>query len=603
MENQTPAPNPFSSPLTRFTWVSKRDGRIAPFEADKICQSLFAATERLGKPSAFMARELADSVLHFLGQELAGTTPSTAQIAEIAVKVVRELGQPALARAFAERMESKIPAQASNESKPVSKWARAGFASDTRVSGPSLEDIGSWIRSGASAGALKEMAARPALESFCLREVYSRDLIAAHEEGLLTLTGLDAPLEIAASIWPTPTLLGSSIAASILEARELAGSFIALDGPEYHLARLGVGRGVIGGIFQSLRVILRLARLRSLINLNSAVPPPSAEELAAGPLFSHRQGSDGGLAESWSSTLLDQILQAGPEEDCLAVDWHVGERDFAAGNALRLHRVARRCLEGLPIAFVFDRPRRTVALAEGLDQRHPALLLSIRLNLPCFLNHLSKRGDADHFLQKLPSLSRLALSAALQRREFLRRQGNTRKALVSGFLLERARLAVVPVGMESVARTVVGESPCVSGTALAFVRSIVETLKDSLRDDGRGYLLDCGIDSCFDDRFAVPAFKSNRIDLIPGLTLWDEAASPRAHIAAAGALHGCAEAGTVVMPHSLEEPMMAEEMVELLQYAWRHSEVVRIQFAKTSEAGSGQTPFWEKELDAPQDPQ
>src|SRR5215469_3633244 len=82
-------------------WVSKRDGQLEPFEADKISRALFAAGEELGRPDAFLARELADGVVHFLIVESEGATPTTEQIAELVVKVVRELGQPALAEAFA----------------------------------------------------------------------------------------------------------------------------------------------------------------------------------------------------------------------------------------------------------------------------------------------------------------------------------------------------------------------------------------------------------------------------------------------------------------------------------------------------------------------
>ena len=84
--------------------VSKRDGRIvAAFEADKISQSLYAATQDIGQPSAFLARELTDGVLHFLAAEVDVDVPTTAQIAEIVAKVVRELGQPSLAQGFLER--------------------------------------------------------------------------------------------------------------------------------------------------------------------------------------------------------------------------------------------------------------------------------------------------------------------------------------------------------------------------------------------------------------------------------------------------------------------------------------------------------------------
>src|SRR5207248_10461462 len=91
---------PMTDP-TPPAWVTKRDGRLVPFEADKISRALFAAAEDLGAADAFLARELADGVVHFLSAEAEGTTPTTAQVEETVVKVVRELGHPALAEAFA----------------------------------------------------------------------------------------------------------------------------------------------------------------------------------------------------------------------------------------------------------------------------------------------------------------------------------------------------------------------------------------------------------------------------------------------------------------------------------------------------------------------
>ena len=88
--------------MTAPAWVHKRDGRLVPFEADKISRSLFAATEEVGRPDAFLARELTDGVLHFLSGEADEHIPTTADVAELVTKVVRELGQPALARAYAD---------------------------------------------------------------------------------------------------------------------------------------------------------------------------------------------------------------------------------------------------------------------------------------------------------------------------------------------------------------------------------------------------------------------------------------------------------------------------------------------------------------------
>src|SRR5438128_3168197 len=89
------------------SWVYKRDGRLVPFEPDKISRALFAASETLGQPDPFLARELTDGVLHFLAAETDGDRLPTSAIAELIIKVVRELGQPALARAFADAATAK----------------------------------------------------------------------------------------------------------------------------------------------------------------------------------------------------------------------------------------------------------------------------------------------------------------------------------------------------------------------------------------------------------------------------------------------------------------------------------------------------------------
>src|SRR5262245_42360919 len=82
-------------------WVRQPDGRLTPFEPDRISQALFAATEALGQPDAFLARELTDGVLHFLAEQCDEPIPTAAWLADLVVKIVRELRQPELARALA----------------------------------------------------------------------------------------------------------------------------------------------------------------------------------------------------------------------------------------------------------------------------------------------------------------------------------------------------------------------------------------------------------------------------------------------------------------------------------------------------------------------
>src|SRR5207245_1075989 len=103
------------------------------------------------------------------------------------------------------------------------------------------------------------------------------------------------------------------------------------------------------------------------------------------------------------------------------VDWHWSEKDFASGNEGRVLHLARLAQETASLAFVFDRSKHSVALAEGLDRRHTAVLLTVGIHLPRLMELRGLRTDPDLFLQKLGSLVRLALSAAARKRDYVRR--------------------------------------------------------------------------------------------------------------------------------------------------------------------------------------
>ncbi len=123
-------PNPAALP----NMITKRDGRSVPFEADKLSQSLFAATADLGQPNAFLASELTDGILHFLAQELAvAAGVSTTQIAELTAKVVRELGQPALAQAYTERQRLNHQNKVARTERENLPFRRSNFASPPKT--------------------------------------------------------------------------------------------------------------------------------------------------------------------------------------------------------------------------------------------------------------------------------------------------------------------------------------------------------------------------------------------------------------------------------------------------------------------------------------
>jgi hypothetical protein len=552
-----------SSSLLPFAWVHKRDGRLVPFEADKISQALFAATESLGRPDAFLARELTDGILHFLAADASGTPPTTAQIAEMVVKVVRELGQPALAQAFADgerhKARARPPAAAEEAFPPLRRWVEEV---------PPPVEL-AWRIAGAC------------LREHALRAVFARDLVAAQAAGLLTLTGLEEPLELAACVLGVPGPDG--LAAAVEEARTVAGDLVAVDGPEWLLAQ-----GVVGGsaaVFaRELALGLRATRLRAVLNLNCAAPPAWAEDLAEGPLFAgHRRPPAPDRLAELAEALREQLVPAGTSRP-VRLDWHLGERDFTPAALPALTRLARWALDGAALAFVFDRPRRPVALAEGLDRQHGAVLLTAGLNLPRLAGQLTADAGPETFLKKLGSLSRLALSAGVQKRDFLRRHSPGRPALTRGFLLDRARLVVTPVGLGAIAARW-------GGQGADFGRDVIRRLHTALHEDGRACRLETAV-GCLPPGRGSAELEAEPIGpLTAGRTAL---AAVKQELRARNALYAGVEPGSVSVAVSAANPPTPDELAGLLRHTWQQTETIRLAFRRSTEPPRQLTAPWEE---------
>jgi hypothetical protein len=590
-------------------WVCKRDGRLVPFEADKISRALFAASEGLGRPDAFLAREMTDAIVHFLAHEYENTL-TTQQVAEEVVKFLGVLGQPALAEAFAQFGRQRIrneapPTVVEQPEKPVPAAAvrRAGDRSEELVFRFAPETPPADVIRGCVRG-------------YTLQTVFARDLVAAQGDGLLTLTGLQHPGELAGCLLGPPHPKGDWIAA-LEEVRRFAGRFVVLDGPEYLLAASGqVTEAAVRSFVHELLLGLRITGLQAIVNLHAAEPPSWADDLAEGPLFASQQkGPRSEQLALLADALARELLRVDARGEHVRIDWHLGEGDLdpdSPGDNRLLDRV-HSALEGIPLAFVFDRPRHTVSLAEGIDRQHPAVLLTVGLHLPR-LAEKEAPGDAALFLQKLGSLARLALSAGVQKREFLRRQDRTRStptgevpAVTSGFLLDRARLVVAPVGLDHVVAVFTQRGLCSGGAGLEFGRKIAQRLRDVLRQDGRTSHLETCLDGPFDfhlddslapqedapaeqvagltPKHQTPNTKHQTPEDAPaeqvaGLTPWAAAAPVKNQLRVGGALHGLADHGTLALFVPGERPPVAEEVVQWLRTAWHQTEVVRLRLVR-----------------------
>jgi hypothetical protein len=351
---------------------------------------------------------------------------------------------------------------------------------------------------------------------------------------------------------------------------------VALDGVEHALARIpGAEDAAVAAFVHELEVGLRGTGLSAVVNLNIATPPPWAHDLAEGPLFA---GSASDPASAHLAALTDAVLQAlarGPAR--VRIDWHLSERDFAPEAAGRLGHAARLAAKGAAVAFVFDRPRRLIALAEGVARKQPALLLTVGVHLPRLADLPGASADPGQFLQRLGSLARLALSAAVQKREFLRRHAGDRPGLKRGFFLDRARLMAAPVGLDCVARRLTGEGLC-EAKGLDLGRQVVARLRDVLREDGRACLIESTLDAPAGFGFELATEHSP--SAVAGVTPWDAAAPVKAQMRAAGAMHAVAEGGTAAVVVDGERPLGAEQVAEWLRQAWSQTEVGRVVFVR-----------------------
>ncbi|MCI0741696.1 MAG: hypothetical protein L0Y72_21905 [Gemmataceae bacterium] len=423
----------------------KRDGRRVPFEPHKISQALYAVTEELEQPNAFLASELAEGVLHFLPNETDPSRLTTAQVAELIVKVVRELGHPRIAQAFQARQER----QASS----THKSGRAAVA----VSVSPDESLPQIVQN--------------CVRAFSLQAVYARDVAAAHEEGLLTLGGLDHPERLTAVVVDNAERQFRAGNWQLWNATP--GQTLVFDSPEYALAQTEAAAW-----WKSLAAWLETTRRAALVHLNCARPPDWTLPTAQGPLFAADDSRAADAREQVRQTLLHcahpQPLSLGARGAiCPTIAWHV--RAPSAAGVAKPEGVGR---------IVMDRANKPITLGSGLDRQRPAVLAEVELDLTRFLARPEIAGDGERFLDKLPTLVRMAVRAGVQKRNFLRRRSDAVPALGRTFLVDRARLLLVPRGLAMVETALqAGSGP--SRVPLEFARRVADAIESAAQHESK----------------------------------------------------------------------------------------------------------------------
>jgi hypothetical protein len=172
----------------------------------------------------------------------------------------------------------------------------------------------------------------------------------------------------------------------------------------------------------------------------------------------------------------------------------------------------------------------------------------------------------DLFLKKLGSLARLARAAGHAKFDFLRK--HSRPEVRRGFLLERARMLVVPIGLEAAVRLLTDHPVSDDSLGVETAKAIVQGLRHALDQDPPRNL-----EACID---SFPWLGGE--DRIAGVTPWDAESMPRLQIKASGQLHSLAGAGGAHIRLGPQTAFSPEELANLLRIAWHQTELHRLQF-------------------------
>lgn len=86
--------------LSTIKFVTKRDGRVMPFDRSKITEAIFKAAQSVGGEDRLLAEELANAVVLFLAKKYQDQVPGIEDIQDVVEKVLIETGHAKTGKAY-----------------------------------------------------------------------------------------------------------------------------------------------------------------------------------------------------------------------------------------------------------------------------------------------------------------------------------------------------------------------------------------------------------------------------------------------------------------------------------------------------------------------
>lgn len=409
------------SALQLPSFLRHASGLLEPFDPDRVHLLLYRATQNLGRPDTFLSRELTDGLLPFLAERVVGDTVDAAELTEVVVTALRELGHPSLAQTVGLSLFDAEPVRIASTT-ATNPWSLVAQAIQQRI--PWRKIVNPFLTREA--------------EAYSLRDVYPASVADAHREGLLTLGQLTAPRELGAVLlrWP-----GQGILNAFSEARSYIGDAIVLDSPECEPSLLARSPEDQLSALREAALACQVLDLQLAVHLRVR-PAPGWSQEAVPLLFPMSPEEDGTAVEHLRGRFLNL---AGEFPEVIQVTWHVPAQHHTT-SAEETTPLAPWFGSGRMVRLQHDRGRQDAHFQAGLNRRQTALLQTIDLHVDRLTQRQKLGLEPEALAGKILSLARLALSAAKARRDFLRRW---QLPGWPAFLLDQAHVCLRLCGLDS----------------------------------------------------------------------------------------------------------------------------------------------------------
>ena len=445
--------HPDAPPLP--AWIMKKDGRLVPFQEDHICKDLYETGVMLGKPDPFLARELADATSYFLASENPGATLKQEDIVIAVTRTVREFGYPDIALKYPE------------------------FAYKAEFNPSSLE-LGTELFPSKNVKTPQEFNRHKMLNS-----VLTPDLAAGIQEGWIQMEGITFPDGLLATSWVKEDWLDMVLQSPkefISNIKNLAAKQIHFEGAEYlALEQPRIDTKLLKNALSVMDVCLESSGVLGVLHLNFPSAPGWFGGLNYSPLFRPEIQTNREKSLNITRAFLDAWIEVCPKR--LKMHWHqVGDVDPALSSTFAY--LAKNTHNW---AFSQVAKPQGNSLANKVDRN---VLDKISLRLDKLAKACMRKGILDKFGARLPSLVRLGISAGIQKRAFIRkieierRQNEEMKVnLGAGFLLEKARLIVVPKGLPDLLENIFPGKSLTDDEVTLYVKNVLSVLKETVRSE------------------------------------------------------------------------------------------------------------------------